>query len=119
MTGDIYTSTTMTHPFSERPVLPNELHKEIVAHLHPNYDRRTLLDLALCSHSFRLETQQLLFIDMALVHEFNQCDHRAVEVHVRFLQAIISSPERLALYVRKYLQHSVALDPTCRRAHRE
>lgn len=117
MIGDNPTTTAINYPSREVAELPNELHQEIVAHMDPKRDRRTLLNLALCSHSFRTESQRLLFMNTALVHDFHKYDRGPlpVRVHTKFLRAIIKSQERLALYVQWYIQHSVALESTCKR----
>lgn len=121
MTDDIYTTAAMTHPSFKHAVLPTELYQEIVVHLDPKHDRRTLLNLALCSHSFRVESQQMIFGNMEMVHGFdrNDQDTRLVWVHAQFLQSVITCPQRLARYVHSYFQYRVALESTCKWVERE
>lgn len=91
--------------------LPKELYREIANNLARRPDRNSLLSLALVSADWHHESQRILFssINGDWLASFDEQDTYAI--HIIFLQAIVSQPERLGRYVRFYSQLHMAHNP--------
>ncbi|KAF5328080.1 hypothetical protein D9619_013644 [Psilocybe cf. subviscida] len=94
------------------PHLPHDIHFEIISHLSPDRDRQTLLSAALCCNALCHASQRILFHSMRVSWmDFNDT-YRILSAHIKFLQTIVNSPDRLALFVQSYSQVSLALEPS-------
>lgn len=88
------------------PAIPPEIIGRIVDGIPQENIKRTLCAAALVSRVFRIEAQRVLFFDPGLLDIGHPDQH-----HNRFIDAIISSPDRLALFVWRYQQATVAESP--------
>ncbi|KAF5327295.1 hypothetical protein D9619_003916 [Psilocybe cf. subviscida] len=84
------------------PAIPPEIVRRIVDEIPQEGIRPTLYAAALTSRTFRTEAQRALFSDPGLLY-IGHPDQR----HNRFIDAILSSPDRLALLVWRYNQYTV------------
>lgn len=99
-------SSTLTS-IKSAPNLPLDVLVEIISHLSPGRDGQTLLSVALCCSALRNPSQRMLF-DTGMGYGKNMI----IDAHIKFLQTIVDSPGRLALFVRSYTQIELALVPS-------
>lgn len=83
--------------------LPVELLHRIIAQLSPADDRATLRAAALSSSIVRDPAQRVLFSNPRIDYTANNYhDESSHDRPIAFLETVINSPERLALYIRYY-----------------
>lgn len=83
----------------ERPILPPELFRPIFSHISHT---PSLYALSLSSKMFRDEAQRILFSNPPISN-----NRWSAYNHLRLLETIVNSPERLAKLVLRYTQTSV------------
>lgn len=88
------------------PPIPLEIVTRILDETSLESIKPTLCAVALASRTFRVEAQRALFFDPGFLHIGDPDQH-----HNRFIDAILSSPDRLVLLVRTYRPVAVAEGP--------
>lgn len=94
--------------FGHPSMLPVELYHGIIGNLDVDCHRETLLSAAQCCTVLRAECQRVLFRSTSGIPWY-QPDQ--VYRHKLFLGAVIGAPERLALYVKEFVQLAIAWEP--------
>ena len=96
-------------------IIPQELYRDIISHLHHDHDSGTrgLVSTAKCSCALRNEAQRILFRNPFMLlwkdsDKQNCKDFSILWSHETFLEAILRAPTRLGPLVRSYNQFQVS-----------